>query len=183
MKASHGAALYLAPVALCLYVLHPVFQFHKPFRHSLIFALILPLINAASGIAVDACADVLRYASYFIAQVEGFFFESGCIPQAHHQRFCILEDEIPVFQRRIERCEEFLLDGFFGQVRRIARLLPLEFPIVQPNDVTLFLRGMPDLAAVQPATSVPVHPAPWVSTGLRLSMSSLTLLHLLDNLS
>ena len=58
-EVSHGAALYLAPVALCLYVFQPLFQFSKPLSHCLILALIRTLFNAASGIAVDERADAL----------------------------------------------------------------------------------------------------------------------------
>ena len=86
----------------------------------MIFAFILALVNAASGIAVDERADTLRNTRHLIAQVGGFFFKARRIRQARHQFFRVLDDEIPVFQLRIERREEFLLDGFFGQVRRIA---------------------------------------------------------------
>ena len=65
-EVSHGAALYLAPVALCLYVFQPLFQFSKPLSHCLILALIRTLFNAASGIAVDERADALRGACHLI---------------------------------------------------------------------------------------------------------------------
>lgn len=67
-KASHGAALYLAPVALCLYALQPVFQLCKPLRHCLVLALIRTLFNAASGIAVDERTNALRDACHLIGQ-------------------------------------------------------------------------------------------------------------------
>ena len=63
----------------CLYALQPVFQFCEPLRRPLVFAFILPLLNAASGIEVDACADALRYARHLMAQAQGFFFEDGRI--------------------------------------------------------------------------------------------------------
>ena len=143
LKAGQGTALYLVPVALCLYAFQTPFQFRKPLRHPLIFALILALFNAASDIAVDERTNVLRYARYFVAQSDGFFFEAGRIRQARHPFFCVLEDEIPVRQQRIERRQGFLLDGFFSQARCIALFLSLEFAVALPDDAAVFVRGMP----------------------------------------
>ena len=79
-EADQGAALYLAPVALCLYAFQPVFQFRKSLRHPLILAFILTLVNAASRIAVDERADALRDACHLVAQAGGFFFEAETYP-------------------------------------------------------------------------------------------------------
>ena len=66
-KPVKALALYPAPVALCLSAFQPLFQLCKSLRHPLIFALILTLFNAASGIAVDERSDALRDACHFVA--------------------------------------------------------------------------------------------------------------------
>ena len=152
-EVSHGAALYPAPVALCLYALQPLFQFRESLRHPLIFAFIHTLFNAASCIAVDERSDALRNTCHLITQVGGFFFKARRIRQARNQFFRVLEGEIPIFKQRIERGEEFPLDGFFGQVRCVAFVFSLEFPVALPDDAAVFVRGMPHLAAVQPAAA------------------------------
>ena len=92
--------------------------------------------------AVDVCADALRYVRHFVAQADGFF-EVGRILQARLPLFCVLEDENPVRQQRIERRQGFLLDGFFSQARCIALFLSLEFAVALPDDAAVFVRGMP----------------------------------------
>ena len=152
-EVSHGAALYLAPVALCLYALQPLFQFRESLRHPLIFAFIHTLFNAASCIAVDERSDALRDACHLITQVGGFFFKARRIRQARHQFFRVLKDEIPVFKQLIERREEFPLDGFLGQMRCVAFVFSLEFAVALPDDAAVFVRGMPHLAAVKPTAA------------------------------
>ena len=117
---SHSAAMPL----------QPVFQFRKSVRHPLVLAFIILLVNAASRVSVDERANILRDAGHFVAQAGGFFLEAGRIGQLSHQFFCVFNDKIPVRQQLIERREEFLLDGFLGQVRRVGTsVFPLNLPL------------------------------------------------------
>ena len=151
------SALTLASGAFRVNLLDPIRRLMKTLRQAVILSGIFFLVKRGAGVLTHDLPDEFGYDTHLDLQSFLFRIQFRRVDQLSDNRLHILRDEAPLRQQLIEGRQKLLLNHQFAQVRRLASSSFNEPGVALPDGASVFVVGMPDLAAVHAATATTVN--------------------------
>lgn len=150
-------ALAFAPGTFRINLLDTIRRFVKALRQAVVLSVVLCLVEGGAGVLTHGLPDEFGYDTHL--DLQGFLFriQFRRVGQLLNNRPHILRDEVPLRQQLIEGRQKLLLNHQFAQVRRLASSSFNEPGVALPDGASVFVVGMPDLAAVHVATATAVN--------------------------